>query len=64
MKGWGQSGYMLKRIRVFSQWWGDETVLQVEIYSRYHLFLFMLEMRKEKDEKLHSDSELMSLSKK
>lgn len=25
MKGWGQSGYMLKRIRVFSQWWEDET---------------------------------------
>lgn len=25
MKGWGQCGYMLKRIRVFSQWWEDET---------------------------------------
>lgn len=27
MKGWGQSGYMLKRIGVFSQRWDDETTM-------------------------------------
>lgn len=30
MKGWGQSGYMLKRIRVLSQWWEDETPIESE----------------------------------
>lgn len=46
MKGWGQSGYMLKRIRVFSQWWEDETPIDSGCRYPLSLLFFMVQKRK------------------
>lgn len=42
MKGWGQSGYVLKRIRVFSQWWEDKIhIVQFRLERRMDTLLFL-----------------------